>query len=112
MNYYGYLPYWHNYATQSSTVCTTCTISIRLQTFFFLAKTLNLNRLDKKKSEVKKRHKMHSQKRFAVFTVILLHLQQPAVPPLPQKGSSIWVSGAVSTHVEFNVLGIDGAAEL
>lgn len=55
---------------------------------------------------------MYSQKRFIFFPFIFLHLQQPAVPPLPQEGSCIGVFTALSAHVQFNVLGADGATEL
>lgn len=55
---------------------------------------------------------MYSQKRLALFTVILVHLQQPAVAPLPQEGGGIWVFTALTAHVQFNVWGTDGAAEL
>ena len=54
---------------------------------------------------------MHSQKRFALFIVLLLHLQQPAVASLPQKGGGIRVFTTVTAHVQFNIWGADGAAE-
>lgn len=57
-------------------------------------------------------HKMYSQKRFALLAVILLHLQQPAVASLPQEGGGVRVLSALSAHVQFNVWGTDGAAEL
>lgn len=55
---------------------------------------------------------MHSQERFTFFAIILLHLQQPTVPPLPEEGSCIGVFTALSAHVQLNVLGADGATEL
>lgn len=54
----------------------------------------------------------YSQKRLVFFSIILLHLQQPAIPSLPQEGGCIWVFPAVRAHVEFNVLCTDGATEL
>lgn len=54
----------------------------------------------------------YSQKRLVFFSIILFHLQQPAVPSLPQEGGCIWVFPAVRAHVEFNVLCTDGATEL
>lgn len=54
----------------------------------------------------------YSQKRLVFFSIILFHLQQPAVPSLPQEGGCIWVLPAVRAHVEFNVLCTDGATEL
>lgn len=54
----------------------------------------------------------YSQKRLVFFSIVLFHLQQPAVPSLPQEGGCIWVFPAVRAHVEFNVLCTDGATEL
>lgn len=55
---------------------------------------------------------MYSQKRFTLFTVILLHLQQPAVTSLPQEGGGIWIFTALTAHVQLSVWSTDGAAEL
>ncbi len=42
---------------------------------------------------------MYSQERFALFSTILLYLQQPAVASLPQEGGGIWVFTALAAHV-------------
>lgn len=56
---------------------------------------------------------MYSQERFAaLFALVLLHLQQPAVAPLPQEGGGIWIFTALAAHVQLNIRGADGAAEL
>lgn len=55
---------------------------------------------------------MYSQKRFALFTVIFLHLQQPSVASLPQEGGGVRVFDALTAHIQFNVWGADGATEL
>lgn len=55
---------------------------------------------------------MDSQKRFTFFAIILLHLQQPTVAPLPEEGGCIGVFTALRAHVQFNVLGADSATEL
>lgn len=55
---------------------------------------------------------MYSQKRFALFTVILLYLQQPAIASLPQEGGGVWVFTALSGHAKFDVGGTDSSAEL
>lgn len=56
--------------------------------------------------------KKYSQKRFNFFTLILLHLQQPTVAPLPEKGSCIRIFTALSAHVQPNILSADCATEL
>lgn len=55
---------------------------------------------------------MYSQKRFTFFAIILLYLQQPTVPSLPEKRRCIWVFTALSAHVQFNILRTDGATKL
>lgn len=55
---------------------------------------------------------MYSQKRFTFFAIILLYLQQPTIPPLPEKRRCIRVFTALSAHVQFNILGTDGATQL
>lgn len=55
---------------------------------------------------------MYSQKRFTFFPIILLYLQQPTITPLPKKRRCIWVFTALSAHVQFNILGTDGATKL
>lgn len=62
--------------------------------------------------EVVKNAKKCSQKRLVFFSGILFHLQQPAVPSLPQEGGGVCVFAAVGAHVDFNVLCTDGATEL
>lgn len=59
-----------------------------------------------------KRQSEHSQERFNLFVAILLHLQQPAVAPLPQEGGGVGISDALRAHVDFDVRRTDGAAEL
>lgn len=55
---------------------------------------------------------MYSQKRFTFFPIILLNLQQPTITPLPKKRRCIRVFTALSAHVQFNILGTDGATKL
>ena len=42
---------------------------------------------------------IYSQERFDLFTIIILHLQQPAVASLPQEGGGVRVFTAVTAHV-------------
>lgn len=55
---------------------------------------------------------LHSQQRFTLLTVVVLHLQQPAVTSLPQEGGGIWIFATVAAHVQLDIRGADGAAEL
>lgn len=53
------------------------------------------------------------QEGFVIFGVVFLHLQQPAVAPLPEKSAGIGIlCSLAATHIHFDIGGVNWTAEL